>query len=115
MLESISITVLVNPISPQPISSIIFCIEFLCSEAKNDVLSKQVIILILCSCKSCFTKLLVIITQCEAWPAWQTTGFYAVLNKQDRPTETDKVTTLLTTADTCRTTYVMTAAQWDNW
>ena len=32
-----------------------------------------------------------------------------LLNKQDRPTETDKVTTLLTTADTCRPTYVMTA------
>ena len=47
------ITVLVNPISPQPISSIIFCIEFLCSEAKNDVLSKQVII---CSCKELLYK-----------------------------------------------------------
>ena len=37
--------VLVNPISPQPISSIIFCIEFLSSEAKNGVLSAQVIIM----------------------------------------------------------------------
>ena len=32
-----------------------------------------------------------------------------LLNKQARPTETDKVTTLLTTADTCRPTYAMTA------
>ena len=44
---------LVNPISPQPISSIIFCIEFLCSEAKNVVLSKQVII---CSWKELLYK-----------------------------------------------------------